>query len=249
MDSSNLRGLLPMVRKHVVTYGVSPDADLRAEDITIDGLSTSFEVVDRGSAVGSVSIPSPGRHLALNALAAIAVARELRIDFEVAARALGKFSGISRRFEIKGEATGRIVLDDYGHHPEEVRATLAAARAAFRRRMVVVFQPHRFTRLRDLFEEFVTAFDDADVLYLAEVYPAGEDPIAEVSSRRLYDAMKARGHLDVRYLGSDGDPAARIAEDSNEGDLIVTLGAGDVFKIGERMLELLNWESGVHGQA
>ena len=249
MDSSNLRGLLPMVRKHVVTYGVSPDADLRAEDITIDGLSTSFEVVDRGSAVGSVSIPSPGRHLALNALAAIAVARELRIDFEVAARALGKFSGISRRFEIKGEATGRIVLDDYGHHPEEVRATLAAARAAFRRRMVVVFQPHRFTRLRDLFEEFVTAFDDADVLYLAEVYPAGEDPIAEVSSRRLYDAMKARGHLDVRYLGSDGDPAARIADDSNEGDLIVTLGAGDVFKIGERMLELLNWESGVHGQA
>jgi UDP-N-acetylmuramate--alanine ligase len=185
----------------------------------------------------------------LNALAAIAVARELRIDFEVAARALGKFSGISRRFEIKGEAAGRIVLDDYAHHPEEVRATLAAAQAAFRRRTVVVFQPHRFTRLRDLFDEFVSAFDQADVVYLAEVYPAGEDPIAEVSSRRLYDAMRARGHLDVRYLGCDGDPAPRIAQDSIEGDLIVTLGAGDVFKIGERTLELLNQESGVHGQA
>ena len=118
----------------------------------------------------------------------------------------------SRRFEIKGEAAGRIVLDDYAHHPEEVRATLAAARAAFKRRIVAVFQPHRFTRLRDLFDDFLGAFDDADVLYLLEVYSAGEEPIAEVSSRRLYEALRARGHLDVRYLGDEPDPGARIAE-------------------------------------
>jgi UDP-N-acetylmuramate--alanine ligase len=249
IDSSNLRGLLPVVRKNVITYGVSPDADLRAENIVIDGLSTSFEVIDRGKALGSVTIPSPGRHLALNSLAAIAVTRELGIDFESAARALAKFSGISRRFEIKGEAAGRIVLDDYAHHPEEVRATLAAARAAFRRRTVAVFQPHRFTRLRDLFDEFVTAFDDADLLYLAEVYPAGEDPIVEISSRRLYDAMKARGHLDVRYLGSEQDPAALVALGSVEGDLIVTLGAGDIFKVGEAVLKILSREPAVYGQA
>ena len=249
IDSSNLRGLLPLVRKNVITYGVSPDADVRAENIAIDGLSTSFQVIDRGKALGSVTIPSPGRHLALNSLAAIAVTRELGIDFAIAARALGKFSGISRRFEIKGEAAGRIVLDDYAHHPEEVRATLAAARAAFRRRTVAVFQPHRFTRLRDLFDEFVTAFDDADLVYLAEVYPAGEDPIVEISSRRLYHAMRARGHLDVRYLGSEVEPAARVALDSIEGDLIVTLGAGDIFKVGEAVLKILSQEPAVYGQA
>src|SRR5215469_5716960 len=186
IDNANVRGLLPLVRKPVVTYGVAVEADLRATEIAIEGLSTRFKVIREGVTLGSVSIPTPGHHVAMNALAAIAVALELGIDFAVAARALATFSGISRRFEIKGEAAGRIVLDDYAHHPAEVRATLAAARAAFHRRTVVVFQPHRYTRLRDLFDEFLTAFDDADVLYLDEVYSAGEEPIPEVSSRRLY---------------------------------------------------------------
>ena len=121
--------------------------------------------------------------------------------------ALAKFGGISRRFEIKGEAVGRIVLDDYAHHPAEVRATLAAVRASFKRRVVAVFQPHRYTRLRDLFDDFLSAFDDADVLYLFDVYPAGEEPIADVSSRRLYEALRARGHLEVHYLGAEENPA------------------------------------------
>ena len=239
IDSVNVRGVLPSVRKPVVTYGVAADADLRAEKIVIDGLSTRFEVVRKGVALGPVTIPSPGRHLALNSLAAIGVALELGIPFAAAARALASFSGISRRFEIKGEAAGRLVLDDYGHHPTEIRATLAAARAAFSRRIVTVFQPHRFTRLRDLFDEFLGAFDDTDVLYLLEIYAAGEDPIAEVTSRRLYEALRARGHLNVRYLGDETDPAATVASESGRGDVIVTLGAGDVYKLGERVLAVL----------
>jgi UDP-N-acetylmuramate--alanine ligase len=236
VDSINVRALLPAIRKPVITYGVAADADLRAEKIVIDGLSTHFEVVRKDEPLGAVTLPTPGHHVAMNALAALAVVLELGIDFHVAAAALMKFAGISRRFEIKGEASGRFVLDDYAHHPEEIRATLAAARAAFQRRIVVIFQPHRYTRLRDLFDEFVTAFDDADVVYLDEVYGAGEDPIEEVSARRLYQAMRARGHLDVRYLGDEIDRAGKVVQESTPSDLIISLGAGDVYKLGEQIL-------------
>ncbi len=239
VDSANVRGLLDSVRKPVVTYGFAPDAELRAERVAIDGLSTRFDVVRKGGTIGTVSVPTPGRHVALNSLAAIAVALELGIEFNDAAAALGKFSGIHRRFEVKGEAAGRIVVDDYAHHPEEVKATLAAARAAFRRRTVAVFQPHRYTRLRDLFDEFLSAFDDADVVYLMDIYPAGEDPIAEVSSRRLYEAMLKRGHLEVHYLGDERYPAFRLAAGTAPGDLVVTLGAGDVYRFGEELLSAL----------
>jgi UDP-N-acetylmuramate--alanine ligase len=131
------------------------------------------------------------------------------------------------------------VLDDYAHHPAEVRATLAAVRAAFKRRVVAVFQPHRYTRLRDLFDDFLSAFDDADVLYLYEVYPAGEEPIADVSARHLYEALRARGHLEVHYLGAEEDPAARIALGSRAGDIVATLGAGDVYKVAGEILDAL----------
>src|SRR5271169_451484 len=227
IDNLNVRGLIASIRKPMVTYGVAQDADLRAEKIVIDGLSTRFEVIRKGENLGRVTIPTPGVHVAMNSLAAIAVALEVGISFELAAAALAKFGGISRRFEIKGEAAGRIVLDDYAHHPAEVRATLAAARAAFHRRTLVIFQPHRYSRLRDLFDEFVTAFDDADVLYLADVYGAGEEPLADVSTRRLYDALRARGHLEVRYLGDEPDGALKVAHESAPSDLIISLGAGD----------------------
>jgi len=249
IDSVNVRAMLPSVRKLAVTYGVCPEADFRAEQITLDGLSTSFEVVHGDRTLGAVTIPTPGRHVALNALASIVVALHLGIEFDVAARALKNFSGISRRFEIKGEAGGRILLDDYAHHPAEVRATLAATRAAFKRRTLAIFQPHRFTRLRDLFDDFLDAFDAADVIYIADVYPAGEDPIADVNSRRLYEALRARGHLDVRYLGDEIDAAARVAADSAQGDLIVTLGAGDVYKIGEAVLAVLGQEPKTYERA
>jgi UDP-N-acetylmuramate--alanine ligase len=245
IDSPNVRSLVPSIRKAMITFGLAPDAELRAEHVTIDGLSTRFDVIRGGEPLGTVTIPTPGVHVALDALAAIAVTMEIGVTFEQAAAALAKFGGIGRRFEIKGEAAGRIVLDDYAHHPAEVRATLAAARAAFHRRTVAVFQPHRYTRLRDLFDEFLSAFDDADVLYLMDIYPAGEDPIPEVSSRRLYEALRARGHADVRFIGSD-DEALRVAADSHPGDVIATLGAGDIYKLGDEILAALGEEAKLH---
>jgi UDP-N-acetylmuramate--alanine ligase len=249
IDSATVRGLLDSVRKPFITYGVAPDAELRAGNIVIEGLSTRFDVIREGRALGTVTIPTPGRHVAMNALAAIAVALEVGVDFAVAARGLASFSGISRRFEIKGEAAGRIVLDDYAHHPEEVKATLAAARAAFRRRIVAVFQPHRHTRMRDLFDGFISAFDGADVLCLMDIYGAGEEPIAGVSSQRLYEAMIARGHLDVRYLGGLVEAAHKVTDVSAPGDLVVTLGAGDVYRVGEELLAELGAERKTHEHA
>ena len=249
IDSVNVRGLLPSIRKPVITYGIAPDADLRAEKIVIDGFSTRFEVVRKGQPLGTVTIPTPGVHVALNSLAAIAIALELGITFDIAAQALAKFSGISRRFEIKGEAGGRIVIDDYAHHPEEVKATLAAARAAFKRRIVAVFQPHRYTRMRDLFEGFLRAFDDADMLCLMDIYPAGEDAIPGVSSHRLYEAILKRGHLNVRYLGALGGAAQKLAELTVPGDVVLTLGAGDIYALGDQLLAELGVERKTHAQA
>jgi UDP-N-acetylmuramate--alanine ligase len=249
IDSVNVRGLLPQVRKPLITYGLAADANLRAENIVIDGFSTRFEVIRDGQRLGTVAIPAPGVHVALNSLAAIGVALELGIDFALAARALAKFGGIQRRFEIKGEKAGRLVLDDYAHHPAEVRATLGAARAAFKRRIVAVFQPHRFTRVRDLFDEFLGAFDEAGALFLLDIYPAGEDPIQGVSSRRLYEALRARGHLEAHYLEGERSLAREVARASRPGDLIVTLGAGDIYRLGPAILDALGDEANLHERA
>ena len=239
IDSPYVRGLLGKMRKRAVTYGAASDADFRAVDIEIHGLCTEFAVLERGRRLGMVNMPLPGMHVALNALGAIALAREMGIGFDLAAEALARFPGITRRFELKGEAQGRLVLDDYAHHPAEIRATLAAARAAFGRRLVVVFQPHRYTRLRDLFQDFVGAFELADRLYLMDVYAAGEQPIVGINSRALYDALTQRGHPPARYLNGAADGADEVAAESAAGDLIVTLGAGDVYTLGEAVLEAL----------
>jgi len=249
IDSVNVRALVPLVRKPLITYGLAADANLRADKIVIDGLSTRFEVIGDGQRLGTVAIPAPGVHVALNSLAAIGVALELGIDFAVAAQALAKFGGIQRRFEIKGEKAGRLVLDDYAHHPAEVRATLGAARAAFKRRIVAVFQPHRFTRVRDLFDEFLAAFDEAGALFLLDIYPAGEDPIQGVSSRRLCEVLRARGHLEAHYLEGERSLAREVARASRPGDLIVTLGAGDIYRLGPEILDALGDEANLHERA
>jgi UDP-N-acetylmuramate--alanine ligase len=181
----------------------------------------------------------PGRHHALNALAALAVADDLEIPFAVATRALEDFGGIHRRFEVKGEERDILVVDDYGHHPEEIRATLRAAREGFPRRLVVAFQPHRYTRTRDLFGEFLEAFDDADVVLLTDVYSAGEERIEGASSDALYQALRRRGHLDVRYVPARDRVAEGLLEVVRPGDLVVTLGAGDITRTGDELLGLL----------
>jgi UDP-N-acetylmuramate--alanine ligase len=239
VDSPRVRALLPRVRKRYVTYGLSPEAELTARDLVVKGFATSFTAVRGGAELGRVELRMPGRHVAQNALATIAAASELGIPFETSARALAGFTGIHRRFELRGEVRGVTVIDDYGHHPEEIRVTLRAAREALERRLVVAFQPHRFTRTRDLFADFLDAFDDADVLFLTEVYSAGESPIDGASGAALAQAIGARGHADVRLVPERADLAERIAEEARDGDVVVLLGAGDIVKTGPELLAAL----------
>jgi UDP-N-acetylmuramate--alanine ligase len=239
IDNVNVRGMLPHVRKRFVTYGESPDADWQARDLRVVGLETHFDVWRGGERLGPVRLRMPGRHYALNAVAAMAVAHDLGIPWRIAAHALEEFGGVHRRFEVRGEERGILVVDDYGHHPEEIRATLRAAREGFDRRLVVVFQPHRYSRTRDLFDEFLTPFDDADLLLLTEVYAAGEEKIDGVSGEALYQALKKRGHLDVRWVPARDQLADTLIEVVREGDLVLVLGAGDVYRTADELLGLL----------
>ena len=243
LDSVNVRALLPQVRKRFVTYGFSPEAEYTARNLTVTGLTTQCEVWHGEEALGELCLNLPGRHYALNALAVVAIARELGIPFARVQEALHNFAGIQRRFEVKGEAAGVLVIDDYGHHPEEVRATLRAAREGIarngERRIVALFQPHRYTRTRDLFEDFLSAFDDTDVLILTEIYPAGEDPIAGVSGEALYRAVKKRGHIDVHFAPHKEELLDLARELVQPGDIVLTLGAGDIHRCGVALLERL----------
>jgi UDP-N-acetylmuramate--alanine ligase len=181
----------------------------------------------------------PGVHNISNSLAAIAVARELDIELETIRKALREFSGVQRRFQIKGEVGGVIVVDDYGHHPTEIKATLAAAATGMERRVVVLFQPHRYTRTQHLLEEFFTAFNQADKLIIMDIYAAGEKPIPGVSGQALYEGIKKFGHKDVTFLPERDKIVEHLASVLKKGDLMITLGAGDVWKLGEQVLEKL----------
>jgi UDP-N-acetylmuramate--alanine ligase len=175
----------------------------------------------------------------MNALAVIAVAEELDVPLDVVRKALAEFGGVQRRFTIRGETKGIMVVDDYGHHPAEVKATLAGARRAFGRRIVVAFQPHRYTRTHDLLDDFVSAFNDADVVFLTSIYAAGEDPIPGVTGKSLADAVVAHGHKDVTFVEKRADLPAALAQRVKEGDIVITLGAGDITQVGPDLLTQL----------
>ncbi len=239
IDSDRVRALLPRVRKRFLTYGLSPDAEVTAKDLRVEGFDTKFIAVRDDVELGEVRIGMPGHHVAQNALAAIAAATELEVSFETCARSLGAFRGIHRRFEVRGEVGGITVIDDYGHHPAEIRTTLRAARDGLGRRLVVAFQPHRFSRTRDLHEDFLEAFDDADVLFLTDVYPAGEEPIEGVSGQNLVTALRRRGHADVSFVGPREKLAEGIAAAARDGDVVLLLGAGDIIRVGDDVLEAL----------
>jgi len=239
IDNVNVRAMLPHVNKRFVTYGTSPDADWQARELRVEELETVFEVWRGDERLGVVRLRMPGRHHALNALAAIAVADDLGIPWRLAAHALEEFGGIHRRFEVRGEERGILVVDDYGHHPEEIRATLRAAREGFARRLLVAFQPHRYSRTRDLFDDFLGAFDDADLLLLTEIYPAGETPVAGVSGEALYQALKRRGHLDICWVAGRERLAQTIVEVVRPGDLVLVLGAGDISRTADELLAML----------
>jgi UDP-N-acetylmuramate--alanine ligase len=239
LDNVNVRSLLPQVRKPFVTYGTSPDADWQARALRVESLETVFEVWREGQCLGEVRLRMPGRHHALNALAALAVADELGVPFAVSARALEEFGGIHRRFEVRGCERDILVVDDYGHHPEEIRATLRAAREGFDRRLVVAFQPHRYSRTEDLFDDFLAAFDDADVLLLTDIYAAGEERREGVSAEALYQALRRRGHLEVAHVPAREALADTLIEIARSGDLVLVLGAGDIYRTADELLGLL----------
>ncbi len=232
LDQPNIQSIVPHINKRMVTYGLMSQADYVAFDIHFNGLQSQFEVLHGQERLGHFSLNLPGVHNVYNALAAIAVGMELDVPLVTIAKALEEFSGIQRRFELIGERNGVTVVDDYGHHPEEIRHTLHAAKAAWPgRRLVVVFQPHRYTRTRFLQQEFYTAFYEADTVVLLDIYAAAEAPIPGVTSTLLYDGMKEHGHRDVHYLPERDQVVPFLQQSVHEGDIVMTLGAGDVWKI------------------
>jgi UDP-N-acetylmuramate--alanine ligase len=240
LDHPEVQAILPQVEKRHVTYGLAAQADYRASDLRAEGLRTSFRASVRGAEVGEVTVAMPGVHNVQNALAVLAVADFLEIPFEVYQRALLGFAGVQRRFTIRGEAGGVTVVDDYGHHPEEIKATLAAARGAFPgRRLLAVFQPHRYTRAAALREQFARAFNQADRVLCGDVYAAGEDPIDGVSGRALGDGIRKHGHKHVTYVGAVPALADHLAASVQPGDVVITLGAGDVWQAGAELLKRL----------
>jgi UDP-N-acetylmuramate--alanine ligase len=237
IDHPNVQELIPSVEKTFVTYGFSRSADYRAEDVVASGMTNRFAVVARGERLGEVLLRAPGRHNVSNALAAAAVTLELGIPFDQVCAGLYAYAGVGRRFQVKGEIDGVTVVDDYGHHPVEVRATLAAAREVWPdRRIVVGFQPHRYSRTRALFKEFLSAFQDADVLFVFDVYPAGEEPIEGATGDALCSAVGEHGHREALYLGKSAEAGEAVRVLLRPGDIFLTMGAGDVWKLGESLL-------------
>jgi UDP-N-acetylmuramate--alanine ligase len=241
LDQPNIQQLIPSIEKRVITYGIESGADVTARRLTFSGMQSQFEVLNRGKILGHVGIQVPGRHNVLNALAAVGVGLDLEVPFERIQQALAGFAGVQRRFQVKGEAGGVLVVDDYGHHPAEIRATLAAAKAGFDRRVITVFQPHRYTRTQHLRQEFLTAFYQSDVLIVMDIYAAGEAPIPGVHAKDLADGIAAHGHREVLYMDGDrGGILDYLCESTRSGDLVLTLGAGDVGQLGAELLTRLN---------
>jgi len=237
LDDAHVQALIPRVNKRCSTYGLSAQADLRACELLHEGMTTRFTVLQRGEELGKIELKIPGRHNVYNALAAVACGLELDIPFSAIREALKEFGGVQRRFQVKGEVKGVLVVDDYGHHPTEIQATLSAARLVWNRRLIVVFQPHRYTRTQHLFKEFVTAFYQADILILTEIYPAGEDPIPGISAEKVFEGIKEHGHKQVLFIPDREKIVDTLRSMMKPGDVILILGAGDIWQVGEELLK------------
>ncbi len=239
LDDENLQGMIPNVKKRLVTYGMSSQADFQAAEIEHSGDRTRFKVLFRGEELGYLSIRMPGRHNVLNALAAVAVGMELDMSFAAIAEGFQDFGGVGRRFQIKGEPNDIMIVDDYGHHPVEIKATLAAACSGWNRRVVAVFQPHRYSRTEALFDDFVTAFYQADHIAVMDVYAAGEEPRPEVTADKLAAGISGHGHKSCCYTGDMEATLEHLLDVVKPGDIVITLGAGNVWQVGEELLKAL----------
>jgi UDP-N-acetylmuramate--alanine ligase len=240
LDDANVQTIIPQIKRRVITYGMRAHAEIAASDVQMlrESFGSEFTVKQRGELLGQVRLNVPGAHNVCNALATIAVALDLEIPFEKIAAGLEAFNGAGRRFEIKGlvEEQDILVVDDYGHHPTEIRATLAAAKTSGRR-IVTLFQPHRYSRTAALQEEFARAFYDAEVVLLCDIYAASEDPIPGVTAQALVEETEKYGHRNVRYIGPVERGAEELKAVVQPGDLVLTLGAGSVWKVGEEFLK------------
>src|SRR5690606_30735369 len=233
LDDPNVQLIIPRIKRRRVAYGLTAQADISAHGIEYDNEFGSHFTVWKGTQVlGKIDLPVPGQHNVYNALAATAVALELEVPFEKVADAFKTFKNANRRFQFKGEANGITVVDDYAHHPTEILATLSAAKnGAGGRRTVVAFQPHRFTRTQELMDEFALAFNNADVLYVLDIYAASEEPIPGITAEFLTENIRRYGHKNAKYVGDIETAAERIATELKEGDLVITLGAGNVTRL------------------
>ncbi len=240
LDNEAVQDLIPRIRKRFATYGTSSQADFQARELAFEGLKSRFTVYHEGRSLGRILLNLPGRHNVLNAMASIAVGIELDIPFDSIKHALESIEGVQRRLEIKGEVSRILVVDDYGHHPTEIKTTLQTARESWPdRRLVAVFQPHRYTRTHALFNEFTRAFYQSDVLVVLPIYSAGEAAIEGASGRALFEGIRLHGHKDVIYLEDTRSAVDHLKKMLQPGDLLLTLGAGDIYRLGERLLSEL----------
>ncbi len=243
-DDERLRGLFPRIVKRYHTYGLQDRdgiaTDFKATDVALKQWGAEFRAHFRGKNLGPFRLAVPGIHNVSNALAAIAIGVELDVPVDLIRKGLAAFTGVERRFHLRGEAGGIMVVDDYGHHPTEIKATLAAAKQGWTdRRLVVLFQPHRYSRTRDCMEDFGHAFDQADVLFMTDIYPAGEQPIPGVSGAKLAETVQRAGHACVTYVERKEELPDHVLPQLRPGDLVLTLGAGDIWKAGTGILAKL----------
>ncbi len=236
IDCPRTKELSKNFKKRFITYGFDKEAELRAQDIKISGFETNFDVYLNGADLGSVTLHVPGRHNAQNALAAIAVGMELGMSFEDTSKGLSEFRGIDRRLQIKGKQKSITVIDDYAHHPSEIEVTLSAIKESHDGRVVVIFQPHRYSRTKLLFDEFARVLVDTDMLYIMDIYAASEDPIDGVSSEILCQSVIDKGGKNVRYLNGE-DMLSTVLDDLKQNDIVLTLGAGNIWAFGEKIVE------------
>ncbi|MBK9097791.1 MAG: UDP-N-acetylmuramate--L-alanine ligase [bacterium] len=241
LDEPALQDIIPSINKTVFTYGITAQADVRAIDIEFEGFSSKYTVIYKGKELGQIKLNIPGEHYVKNSLVAVTIGMELLIDFSIIKKALEKFTGVYRRFETKYK-NDILVLDDYAHHPTETSATLAGIRAAWDRRLVVVFQPHLFSRTKDFYQDFGRAFLNSDVFICTDIYPAREKPIEGVNGEMIANITKKYGHKNVIYVPDKNDIPKKLMEVKKKEDIIVTMGAGDIWKYGEKFVQLLKEE-------
>jgi len=240
LEDRNIADIIPRVKKRFITYGLSSQADLRATHVRLEGGTTTFTAHYKGYRLGEISFSMPGAHNVLNALACTAVAMELDVAFPLIQEGFARFGGVGRRFQVKGEPQGIMIVDDYGHHPAEIRATLSAAKHGWpERRLVIAFQPHRYTRTKELFDDFLKCFYDADVLVLTDIYSAGEPAIEGISSEILAATIRQHGQKDVTYVPDREQVSDHLAGIIRPDDIVITLGAGNIWQAGEALLAKL----------